>query len=69
LKTRVNALALIAQAAPWGATWAVLVGGVTTAAPAMAALSEELAAAGFAEVSMLTGPPPALEPASVQSAA
>jgi succinoglycan biosynthesis transport protein ExoP len=55
----------IAQAAPW----AVLVGGVTTAAPALAALSEELAAAGFAEVSMLSGPPPALEPASVQSAA
>jgi succinoglycan biosynthesis transport protein ExoP len=55
----------IVQVAPW----AVLVGGVTTAAPALAALSEELAAAGFAEVSMLTGPPPALEPASVQSAA
>jgi succinoglycan biosynthesis transport protein ExoP len=55
----------IVQVAPW----AVLVGGVTTAAPALAALSEELAAAGFAEVSMLSGPPPALEPASVQSAA
>jgi polysaccharide biosynthesis transport protein len=55
----------IAQAAPW----AVLVGGVTTTAPTMAALSEELTAAGFSEVSMLTGPPPALEPASVQSAA
>jgi Mrp family chromosome partitioning ATPase len=55
----------IVEAAPW----AVLVGGVATTAPALAALSEELAAAGFAEVSMLTGPPPALEPASVQSAA
>ncbi|MBX9823513.1 MAG: exopolysaccharide transport family protein [Xanthobacteraceae bacterium] len=61
----VTSLRPVAQAAPW----AVLVGGVATAAPALAALSEELAAAGFAEVSMLTGPPPALEPASVQSAA
>ena len=32
-------------------------------------LAAELAAAGFAEVSVLTGPPPALEQASVQSAA
>ena len=55
----------IAQVAPW----VVLVGGVTTAAPALQALSAELAAAGFAEVSVLTGPPPALEQASVQSAA
>jgi succinoglycan biosynthesis transport protein ExoP len=55
----------IAQVAPS----AVLVGGVATAAGALNALSEELAAAGFAKVSVLTGPPPALEPASVQSAA
>ena len=60
-----TALPPIAQVAPW----AVLVGGVTTAAPALQALSAELAAAGFAEVSVLTGPPPALEQASVQSAA
>ncbi len=60
-----TALQPIAQVAPW----VVLVGGVTTAAPAIAALSAELAAAGFAEVSVLTGPPPALEQASVQSAA
>ena len=60
-----TALPPIAQVAPW----VVLVGGVTTAAPALQALSAELAAAGFAEVSVLTGPPPALEQASVQSAA
>ena len=55
----------IVQVAPW----AVLVGGVATPAPALNALSEELATAGFAHVSVLTGPPPALEQASVQSAA
>jgi len=60
-----TALPPIAQVAPW----VVLVGGVTTAAPALQALSAELAAAGFAEVTVLTGPPPALEQASVQSAA
>jgi Mrp family chromosome partitioning ATPase len=60
-----TALPPIAQVAPW----VVLVGGVTTAGPALQALSAELEAAGFAEVSVLTGPPPALEQASVQSAA
>ena len=64
-KTRVNALVPIVQVAPW----AVLVGGVATAAPALNALSEELATAGFAHVSVLTGPPPALEQASAQSSA
>ena len=48
---------------------AVLVGGVATPGSALSALSEELSAAGFAHVSVLTGPPPALEQASVQSAA
>jgi tyrosine-protein kinase Etk/Wzc len=60
-----TSLQSIAQAAPW----VVLVGGVATAAGALNARSEELAAAGFAQVSVLSGPPPALEPASVQSAA
>ena len=50
------ALAPVAAAAPY----AVLVGG-DTPANALTALAGQLQAAGFAEVAVLTGPPPALE--------
>ena len=58
------ALAPVAATAPY----AVLVGG-DTPANAMAALANQLQSAGFAEVMVLTGPPPALEQAAAQSAA
>jgi succinoglycan biosynthesis transport protein ExoP len=47
---------------------AVLIGGAAQPA-ALNALAGELQAAGFAEVSVLSGPPPELEHAAVQSAA
>jgi hypothetical protein len=50
------ALAPVAATAPY----AVLVGGETPA-NAVAALAGQLQSAGFAEVVVLTGPPPALE--------
>jgi len=59
-----TALAPFAAAAPF----AVLVGGETPR-NALAALAGELQSAGFAEVAVLTGPPPALEEAAAQSAA
>jgi hypothetical protein len=59
-----TALAPIAATAPY----AVLVGG-DGAANALQALAGQLQSAGFAEVAVLTGPPPALEQAAVQSAA
>lgn len=58
------ALAPVAATAPY----AVLVGG-DSPANAMAALAGQLQSAGFAEVVVLTGPPPALEQATAQSAA
>jgi succinoglycan biosynthesis transport protein ExoP len=58
------ALAPVAATAPY----AVLVGGETPA-HAVAALAGQLQSAGFAEVVVLTGPPPALETAAAQSAA
>lgn len=58
------ALAPVAATAPY----AVLVGGETPGI-AVAALTGQLRAAGFAEVVVLAGPPPALEPAAAQSAA
>ena len=58
------ALAPVAATAPY----AVLVGGETPA-HAVAALAGQLQSAGFAEVVVLTGPPPALELAAAQSAA
>jgi len=58
------ALAPVAATAPY----AVLVGGETPA-NAVAALAGQLQSAGFAEVVVLTGPPPALELAAAQSAA
>ena len=58
------ALAPVAATAPY----AVLVGGETPA-NAVAALAGQLQSAGFAEVAVLTGPPPALEQAAAQSAA
>jgi uncharacterized protein involved in exopolysaccharide biosynthesis/Mrp family chromosome partitioning ATPase len=50
------------------APYAVLVGGDTPAA-ALDAAATELQSAGFADLSVLSGPPPALEEAAVQSAA
>jgi Mrp family chromosome partitioning ATPase len=58
------ALAPVAATAPY----AVLVGGETPA-NAIAALAGQLQSSGFAEVVVLTGPPPALEQAAAQSAA
>jgi succinoglycan biosynthesis transport protein ExoP len=58
------ALAPVAASAPY----AVLVGGETPA-NAVAALADQLKSAGFAEVAVLGGPPPALEPVAAQSAA
>jgi succinoglycan biosynthesis transport protein ExoP len=58
------ALAQLAACAPC----AVLIGGASKPA-ALDALTGELQAAGFAEVSVLSGPPPELEHAAVQSAA
>jgi Mrp family chromosome partitioning ATPase len=58
------ALAPVAATAPY----AVLVGGETPA-NAIAALAGQLRSAGFAEVVVLAGPPPALEPPAAQSAA
>jgi Mrp family chromosome partitioning ATPase len=59
-----TALAPIAATAPF----AVLVGGAT-AANTLSALAGQLQAAGFAEVAVLTGPPPALELPAGQSGA
>ena len=50
------------------APYAVLVGGDTPAATLEAAATE-VQSAGFADLSVLTGPPPALEEAAAQSAA
>jgi Mrp family chromosome partitioning ATPase len=50
------------------APFAVLVGGESPA-DALNALAAELQSAGFAEVAVLTGPPPALDHAAVQTAA
>jgi polysaccharide biosynthesis transport protein len=50
------------------ASYAILVGGETPA-NALAVLAGQMQAAGFAEVAVLTGPPPALEQAAAQSAA
>jgi uncharacterized protein involved in exopolysaccharide biosynthesis/Mrp family chromosome partitioning ATPase len=58
------ALASVAAAAPY----AVLVGG-DAAANALTALAAQLQSAGFAEVTVLSGPPPMLEEAAAQSAA
>jgi MinD-like ATPase involved in chromosome partitioning or flagellar assembly len=58
------ALAQVAACAPC----AVLVSGAAQPA-ALKALAGELQAAGFAEFSVLSGPPPELEHAAVQSAA
>jgi Mrp family chromosome partitioning ATPase len=58
------ALAHVAACAPR----VVLIGGATEAA-ALDAAAGELQAQGFADVSMLSGPPPELEQAAVQSAA
>ena len=58
------ALAPVAATAPY----AVLVGGETPD-NVVAALAGQLQSAGFAEVVVLTGPPPALELAAAQSAA
>jgi uncharacterized protein involved in exopolysaccharide biosynthesis/Mrp family chromosome partitioning ATPase len=57
-------LASVAAAAPY----AVLVGG-DTPANALTALADQLRSAGFAQVTMLSGPPPMLEEAVAQSAA
>ena len=58
------ALEPIAAMAPW----AVLVGG-DAAAEALAGLADQLRSAGFAEVTVLTGPPPRLDHAEIQSTA
>ena len=58
------ALASVAATAPY----AVLVGG-DTPANALDGARGQLQSAGFAEVAVLTGPPPALEEAAAQSAA
>ena len=58
------ALGSVAATAPY----AVLVGG-DTPANALTALAGQLQSAGFAEVAVLAGPPPALEQAAAQSAA
>jgi polysaccharide biosynthesis transport protein len=58
------ALQSVAATAPY----AVLVGG-DTAANAMTALAGQLQSAGFAEVTILSGPPPILEELAAQSAA
>jgi Mrp family chromosome partitioning ATPase len=58
------ALGPVAATAPY----AVLVGGETQA-NALAALAGQLQSAGFTQVAVLTGPPPALEEAAAQSAA
>lgn len=59
-----TALEPIAATAPY----AILVGGETPAA-ALQALAAQLQSAGFAAVTVLTGPPPTLDQAAVQSAA
>jgi succinoglycan biosynthesis transport protein ExoP len=59
-----TALAPVAMVAPC----AVLVGGDSTAS-ALSALAAQLQSSGFAAVSVLSGPPPALEQGAVQSAA
>ena len=58
-RSRRSLLAPVAATAPY----AVLVGGETPA-DALAALAGQMQAAGFAEVAVLTGPPPALEQAA-----
>jgi succinoglycan biosynthesis transport protein ExoP len=58
------ALQSVAATAPY----AVLVGG-DTAATALGAIAGQLRSAGFAQVAVLSGPPPALEEAAAQSAA
>jgi MinD-like ATPase involved in chromosome partitioning or flagellar assembly len=50
------------------APYAVLVGGDTPAA-ALETAATELQSAGFADLSVLSGPPPALDEAAAQSAA
>ena len=50
------------------APYAVLVGGGTSG-KALAALAGQLQSSGFAEVAVLSGPPPALEETAAQSAA
>jgi len=47
---------------------AVLVGG-DTPANALTALAGQLRSAGFADVTVLTGPPPSLDEAAIQSTA
>ena len=59
-----TALPQLAACAPC----AVLIGGASKPA-AIDAATAELQTAGFAEVSVLSGPPPELEHAAVQSAA
>jgi succinoglycan biosynthesis transport protein ExoP len=59
-------IALVPFAA--AASYAILVGG-DTPANSLAAIAGQMQAAGFAEVAVLTGPPPALEQAVAQSAA
>jgi Mrp family chromosome partitioning ATPase len=58
------ALASVAASAPH----AVLVGG-DTPADVLTALADQLQSAGFAQVTILSGPPPMLEEAAAQSAA
>jgi uncharacterized protein involved in exopolysaccharide biosynthesis/Mrp family chromosome partitioning ATPase len=50
------------------ARWAVLVGGDATA-ETVAALADHLRSAGFAEVTVLTGPPPRLDHVEIQATA
>lgn len=57
-------IALVAATAPY----AVVVGGGTSG-NALAALAGQLQSSGFAEVAVLSGPPPALEETAAQSAA
>jgi uncharacterized protein involved in exopolysaccharide biosynthesis/Mrp family chromosome partitioning ATPase len=60
-----GALAPIAAHAPY----AVLVGGEGTGADALEALAIELRAMGFAQVAIMAGRPPGIDPSTVQSAA
>jgi uncharacterized protein involved in exopolysaccharide biosynthesis/Mrp family chromosome partitioning ATPase len=48
---------------------AVLIGGASASLPELQTLTAQLQSAGFADVTVLTGPPPALEQGAVQSAA
>jgi len=58
------ALSSVAATAPY----AVLVGGDTPAS-ALTALASQMRSAGFTQVAVLSGPPPALDEAAAQSAA